>query len=40
MESTLKVDKQSEKLEFTQQVSDENKEEMKKHDYNKDIIDK
>ena len=36
MESVI----QSEKLEFTKQVSDDNKDEMKKHDYNKDIIDK
>lgn len=32
--------KQSEKLEFSQQVSSENKDEMKKHDYDKEIIDK
>ena len=31
---------QSEKLDFKENVSNENKEEMKKHDYNKAIIDK
>ena len=36
----LTVDKQSDKLQFKEQVSDDNKGEMKKHDYHREIIDK